>query len=29
LLVFTRHFVVINSWMNHIPLFRAMAEKLL
>lgn len=29
MLVFTRHFVVINSWMNNIPLFRTMAEKLL
>jgi cytochrome c-type biogenesis protein len=28
-LVFTRHFTLINSWMNQIPLFRHMAEKFL
>jgi cytochrome c-type biogenesis protein len=28
-LVFTRHFTIINSWMNQIPLFRHMAEKFL
>ena len=28
-LVFTRHFALINSWMNHIPLFRSMAKKFL
>ena len=27
--IFTRHFTVINSWMNQIPLFRHMAEKFL
>src|ERR1700730_5742796 len=29
LLVFTRHFALINSWMNGIPMFRSMAEKFL
>ena len=28
-MVFTRHFALINSWMNSIPLFRSMAEKFL
>jgi cytochrome c-type biogenesis protein len=28
-LVFTRHFAIINSWLNHIPFFRTMAEKFL
>jgi cytochrome c-type biogenesis protein len=28
-LVFTRHFTMINSWMNQIPFFRRMAEKFL
>lgn len=28
-LVFTRHFSLINSWMNRIPVFRSMAEKFL
>jgi cytochrome c-type biogenesis protein len=28
-LVFTRHFTMINSWMNQIPLFRHMSEKFL
>jgi len=28
-MVFTRHFAVLNSWMNSIPLFRSMAEKFL
>ena len=28
-LVFTRHFALINSWMNNIAFFRRMAEKLL
>ena len=28
-LVFTRHFAVLNSWMNSIPLFRNLAEKFL
>jgi cytochrome c-type biogenesis protein len=29
MLVFTRHFTIVNSWMNQIPLFRHMAEKFL
>ncbi|HEY4840112.1 MAG TPA: cytochrome c biogenesis protein CcdA [Candidatus Acidoferrales bacterium] len=28
-LVFTRHFTIINSWMNQIPLFRHLSEKFL
>ena len=28
-MIFTRHFAVINSWMNDIPLFRNLAEKFL
>ncbi len=28
-LVFTRHFTMINSWMNQIPLFRHMSERFL
>ena len=28
-LVFTRHFTLINAWMNRIPFFREMAEKFL
>lgn len=28
-LVFTRHFTVINSWMNQIPFFRSLADKFL
>src|SRR5947207_2033693 len=28
-LVFTRHFALINAWMNRIPFFRTMAEKFL
>lgn len=28
-MIFTRHFALINSWMNNIPLFRSMAEKFL
>jgi cytochrome c-type biogenesis protein len=28
-LVFMRHFTIINSWMNQIPLFRHMSEKFL
>ena len=28
-LVFTRHFTIINAWMNRIPFFRTMAEKFL
>src|SRR5437588_777984 len=28
-LVFTRHFTLINAWMNRIPFFRTMAEKFL
>ena len=28
-LVFTRHFTIINAWMNRIPFFREMAEKFL
>ena len=28
-MVFTRHFALINSWMNSIPFFRRMAEKFL
>jgi cytochrome c-type biogenesis protein len=28
-LVFTRHFTVINSWLNHFAFFRGMAEKFL
>lgn len=29
MLVFTRHFTIVSSWMNQIPLFRHMAEKFL
>jgi len=29
LLVFTRHFALINSWLNDIPFFRSLAEKFL
>jgi cytochrome c-type biogenesis protein len=28
-LILTRHFTLINSWMNQIPFFRIMAEKFL
>jgi len=28
-LVFTRHFTIINSWLNHFSFFRTMAEKFL
>jgi cytochrome c-type biogenesis protein len=26
-LIFTRHFTLINAWLNRIPFFRDMAEK--
>jgi cytochrome c-type biogenesis protein len=29
LLIFTRHFALINSWLNNIPLFRSLGEKFL
>ena len=29
LLVFTRHFALINSWLNSVPLFRTLGEKFL
>ena len=28
-MIFTRHFALINSWLNSIPLFRSIAEKFL
>jgi hypothetical protein len=28
-LVFTRHLVLLNSWLNHISFFRSMTEKFL
>jgi len=28
-LIFTGHFVMLNSWMNRIPFFRSMAERFL
>jgi hypothetical protein len=29
LLIFTRHFTLVATWMSRMPLFRAMAEKFL
>jgi hypothetical protein len=28
-LVFTRHFALLNTWMNRIPFFRHLAERLM
>jgi hypothetical protein len=28
-LIFTRHFVAVNDWLNRLSFFRAMAEKFL